>query len=460
MKREFFIILLFFIFVSCKKDEEYTPTLDRPTNFNATKGDFVEKIILNWTSSPQANNYEVFRFDSIKNDYLKIGECSNNSYTDSSINKVKYHFYYKVRVFNSKSKFSNYSDIDYGYISAFVKPTNILASKGLYDNYISVSWSSVLGASEYLIYRSKSINGNFELLSKSSINSYNDYNVESDKEYFYKIKAYNPSLGYTDYSETATYKVPKYCLIKSFGTYGINDGQFCNPIGVAVDKMSNIYVTENVYSRRVQKFDFNGNYISTITTLDNPYGILYYEDSLFISKNTPGKIYCFNMAGTILYNWGNGYGSNDDQFKGAWGMIFDNTHNMYLVDRGNNRIKKYNAKKELVSIWTGFENPYGLLYINGELLISDNNGLYRYNLDGTLKSKFNFSDPISCISKDNSNNIYIASGNQIIVMDSQYRVTAKFGTFDSVYGICVDQSNNIVVSDYSASKIYIYSSGK
>jgi len=437
--------------------EEYESNLSVPNNIICSKGIYVEKIEIAWDISPEAENYEVFKYSSESDQYIKIGETVSNLYNDYEISQAENNLYYKVRIFNSESEYSELSNYDYGFTAHF-NPPHIEASSGLFESKIQLTWKNSIGADEYQIFRSESESGEFTEIYYTTDTVYYDTDIESSKIYYYKIKAKNNYLGYSDFSDyDSGHRLESYTLLKSFGTYGMATGQISHPIGVVVDSEDNIYVSENWDSRRVQKFDFNGNYLSTITTGDNPYGILYYQDSLFISKNTPGKIYCFNMAGEIIYDWGNGYGTDLDQFKGVWSMTFDAVHNMYIADVGNGRIKKYNANKELITVWDGFDYPYGLLYINDQLLISDADGLYVYDLNGNLKSLIEFQDHINCIVKDNSGNIYLACSKQIIKMDSQYRITAKIGSFDGVKGICVGENNNLYVSDQSAHKIYIYS---
>ena len=47
----------------------------------------------------------------------------------------------------------------------------------------------------------------------------------------------------------------------SFGSHGKGNGQFDNPIEMAIDSGDNVYVVDND-NNRVQVFDNNGNYLT------------------------------------------------------------------------------------------------------------------------------------------------------------------------------------------------------
>ena len=59
--------------------------------------------------------------------------------------------------------------------------------------------------------------------------------------------------------------------IKSFGSNGSSNGQFCLPVGVAVDGEDNILVTDFI-NDGIQKFTSDGKFISA-TWLSCPIGI-------------------------------------------------------------------------------------------------------------------------------------------------------------------------------------------
>ena len=52
-----------------------------------------------------------------------------------------------------------------------------------------------------------------------------------------------------------------YQFVTKWGSHDILNGQFDNPMGVAVDSSGNVYVTD-YNNNRIQKFDSNGKFIT------------------------------------------------------------------------------------------------------------------------------------------------------------------------------------------------------
>jgi tripartite motif-containing protein 71 len=87
----------------------------------------------------------------------------------------------------------------------------------------------------------------------------------------------------------------------SWGSAGLEDGQFVSPGWITVDSNGNVYVGDFGENYRIQKFDGNGTFIS---------------------------------------KWGTP-GSSDGQFKEPTGVAIDSLGNVYVVDRGNSRIQVF-----------------------------------------------------------------------------------------------------------------------
>jgi DNA-binding beta-propeller fold protein YncE len=89
--------------------------------------------------------------------------------------------------------------------------------------------------------------------------------------------------------------------ITSWGSTGLEDGQFISPGWITVDSHDNVYVGDFGENYRIQKFDSNGNFIT---------------------------------------KWGTP-GTGDGQFEEPTGIAIDSLGNVYVVDRGNSRVQVF-----------------------------------------------------------------------------------------------------------------------
>ena len=91
-----------------------------------------------------------------------------------------------------------------------------------------------------------------------------------------------------------------YTFLTKWGSFGIGDGQFSQPEGIAVDSSGNVYVAD-YNNDRVQKFNSNGNFIT---------------------------------------KWGSS-GISDGQLSYLQHIAVDSSGNVYVADGGNNRIQVF-----------------------------------------------------------------------------------------------------------------------
>jgi hypothetical protein len=108
-----------------KKDETTTlppadtkpdVVLDRPINLTVSKGTFGNKVTISWTPVPLAKKYQVYRFSDSEQQYKLLVETADTTVTDvvtTPLVKV----FYKVKIYNSTTEYSLFSDINYGYTS-------------------------------------------------------------------------------------------------------------------------------------------------------------------------------------------------------------------------------------------------------------------------------------------------------------------------------------------------------
>lgn len=201
------------------------------------------------------------------------------------------------------------------------------------------------------------------------------------------------------------------------GVLGNVDGagtaaQFNTPYGLAVDASGNIYVA-----------DQGNNEIRKIT----PAGVVT------------------TLAGSGLPTFANGTGTAAS-FNGPTGLILDKTGNIFVADRGNNRIRMVTQ----AGVVTTFAGSGTAGAVNGTGVAAQFNGPSGITIDG-------------------SGNLYIADagGNRIRKITSAAVVTiyagtgtasaiddiATLATFYSPWGVTIDAAGNLYIADQTNNKI-------
>lgn len=176
-------------------------------------------------------------------------------------------------------------------------------------------------------------------------------------------------------------------FIAKWGSEGDGDGQFVNPVGIAVDQLGNVY-TLDVYHDRVQKFDDSGNYITQWGSEGDGDG--QFVNSTGIAADNMGNIYVidqyhdrvqkFDANGVYITQWGS-EGHGDGQFYVPAGIATDNTGHVYVLDSG--RVQKFDSNGTYITKWIAYgtgiaADSSGYVYI----LDRPQDKVRKYNADG------------------------------------------------------------------------------
>ena len=201
------------------------------------------------------------------------------------------------------------------------------------------------------------------------------------------------NLYVADVNTAAVYKIDTNGnLVKTFGKRGAGDGQFGSPFEVVVDNASNVYATDGSPNaiganskNRVEEFDSNGNYLRTIGISDsgnkvtNPVGIAVDKsNNLYVTDNptnNPG-IVKFDSGGNFVSRvvTSNGRGQdNGSSLINPTKLAVDSAGNIYVLDSGY--IKKYKPDGTFIST-----SPNRLHF--GAIITTDNSDNL-YSLKGT-----------------------------------------------------------------------------
>lgn len=225
-------------------------------------------------------------------------------------------------------------------------------------------------------------------------------------------------------------------MLKQWGGFGAEPGQFKFPTMIAADKNSNIYVVDQ-HNHRIQKFDQNGNFILMWGSqgegegqFNYPYGIaIDSKGNVFVSDMNNNRIQKFSSAGAFISATGT-YGTGDGQFKYPYGLTIDENDVLYVIDAFNYRIQKLDADLKFISKWGSQESIGFKLYMpheitvmkDGNLVISDrqNHRIAIFTKDGALVKRFG---------------------------DFGEGADAKGGLFSEPHGVAVNDKGEIFICD-------------
>jgi hypothetical protein len=161
-------------------------------------------INVSWSSVSGASGYFVYSSSSSSGTYSQIGTSTSTSYTNSGLS-ASTTYYYKVSAYNSYGESAKSTDYDYATTSsgsssgsAPSAPSSVWASE-VSSSSISVSWSSVSGATYYDVYYEIGYSSTKNYAATVYSTSYTHTGLSAGTTYYYYIKAGN-SYGESSYS--------------------------------------------------------------------------------------------------------------------------------------------------------------------------------------------------------------------------------------------------------------------
>jgi len=173
---------------------------------------------LKWNAASGAGWYKIYCSTAPAGIYYQLGETDKLSYTHSPMTSDT-DFYLKVRAGNSSGE---------GPVSDFVfvrtlpaVPTGLHAGPKTISK-IELTWSAVVGAAKYAVYRAASSGGQYKKIGEAAGNTYTSSGLKEDKRYYFRVSAINAGGGESaksakvsckTYSITGTPHKPDFKLI-------------------------------------------------------------------------------------------------------------------------------------------------------------------------------------------------------------------------------------------------------
>ncbi len=148
-------------------------------------------VYLTWCRVGEALSYEIYRAEGDSEEFVKIAEISaadaDAGFWDRGLTEQTGYLYQVVAVGTSgETAESQKVSVETQTVGTPV----IYYSRVNSDTGLTIKWSNVSGASEYVIYRSTEEDGAFTYLGGTTQTSYADVGLTTGTTYYYKVYAY------------------------------------------------------------------------------------------------------------------------------------------------------------------------------------------------------------------------------------------------------------------------------
>lgn len=181
-------------------------------------------------------------------------------------------------------------------------------------------------------------------------------------------------------------------FVSQWGSYGVAEGQFDTPIGIATDRTGNVYVTD-YGNARVQVFSGDGAFLRQWTTLEHGYSTptgvaVSSHGEVFVSEHTTNRIQVFSSDGTFLRRWGTP-GREPGQLASPYGIALGPDDDVYIADRYNNRVQVFSPTGTFLRQWAVGTQPVAVATDPaGRVHVSTWSTVHVFTSDGVLLARF------------------------------------------------------------------------
>jgi len=260
----------------------------------------------------------------------------------------------------------------------------------------------------------------------------------------------------------------------SFGSKGTGNGQFEEPVGIAVNPINgNVAVSDEAHGR-VEVFSEAGVYITKFGKngsgdgeFSGPRGLaIDSTGNIWVTDTGNNRVQVFSEAGVYITKFGT-TGSGNGEFKSPKGLAIDSKGNIWVADSGNNRVQEFNEKLEYQRQFSTGTNPIGVAIDPKGNVWSDNENeigaLEEHTATGELIRKIisrgegigQLLEPKRlAIGVNGELWISDAGNNRVEVFNQKGEYITKFGTSGSgkeqmeyPVGLALDAKGNVWITD-------------
>ena len=229
-------------------------------------------------------------------------------------------------------------------------------------------------------------------------------------------------------------EIPNYAAFQqplvAVGKIGSAPGEFKGPRGVAIEAESGHIYVADMKNLRIQIFSQTGDYLNQFGQLIKSYGILIHQDNIYVT-DIYHAISLFKLPDLIMIKRVGKRGSGNEEFNDPRQLAISPNQLLYVADEYNNRIQILSANLDFQGSLEHqtMTRPVDVKFSNNEIFVLSH-------------------DDNPCI------HVFSPSGekSRSLVTRGEIGMQVKRALF-----FCKDEQNNIVISDYLAHNIKVFS---
>ena len=253
--------------------------------------------------------------------------------------------------------------------------------------------------------------------------------------------------------------------------------KFSWPHGIAIGPSDEVVMVDN--NNKVIIFDKDLKLIRAFgqgsgdSKLDDPVCVAVNRNVIAVSEWSDHMVKIFSLQGDYLSKFGSP-GSEDGQFNHPQGLCYNSKGLLYVVDCDNCRVQVFRDNEFLFKFGSKGHSP-GQFKVPCNVAVDssdqvyvtdcsvDDGGISVFSEDGQFIKKINCESPFSiCIAPDDYIITDAGSDDDLTVFSPTHELITKFGVhgeeegqFDGIYGIAINSSGTIFVTEASNERLQI-----